>query len=121
MLRTHHHSKSIESKEAFFYMLRNPEILLYESSSYVGESKKADDPKDKKNIRKKLKRKVTSYNYYFSYNNKEWIIGCEVIKNEFEQPYFISLRKNKKPLRNRNLRGLRPSPTPKRKYYMSTD
>lgn len=97
MLRTHHHSKSIESKEAFFYMLRNPEILHYESSSYVGESKKEDDPKDKKNIRKKLKRKVTSYNYYyFSYNNKEWIIGCEVIKNEFEQPYFISLRKNKK-------------------------
>jgi len=93
-LKSGSHSKSIESKWAFVKAIESPDKLKHLERAKLGKGKDKSNPSDLKNIKDKEKRGVTAYNYYeFIYNDKKWIIGLEVIKDEYEQPYFIALKK----------------------------
>lgn len=96
ILKAYKHSRTIESKEAFLFALRNPNILSYEHSEELGDGKDMNNEEDRLNIQMKQQRGVVRYNIYtFTYNGKMWALGVEYIKKgsrEFEQPYFISER-----------------------------
>lgn len=89
------HASSSEAKWILQAMSENPDNFTYKSYQALGAGKDMNNPKDKKNIDLKKKRKVTGYNYYeFEYMGKTWLVDMEVIGyNKHEQPYSVRLQK----------------------------
>jgi len=62
----------------------------------LGKYKKGDPEKIKKNLDKKKKRGVVSYNYYdIIINKKQYLLNCEVFKGGYEKPYAVTKQRKK--------------------------
>lgn len=89
-LKSYKHTRSVQSKQCLLEAARHPEQLRHIRWAELGEGKNPDDPTDAKNIAKKVKRGVIGYNRYeFEFAGKTWVLGFEVIKKGYEQPYFV--------------------------------
>ena len=76
------HCRNKEELDAAEFIWNNPQCLEFVKYSKLGEVKDMTNEKAQKNIAKKEKRKVLSYNLYqFDYNNKKWRVKIEVYEN----------------------------------------
>lgn len=76
------HCRNKEELDAAEFIWNNPQCLEFVKSSKLGEVKDMTNEKVQKNIAKKEKRKVLSYNLYqFDYNKKKWRVKIEVYEN----------------------------------------
>lgn len=66
----------------------------YTHSALLGEGKKGDPEKVRKNLEKKQRRGVVSYNYYdVAIGGEVWELNCEVFKEGYEKPYALKRKK----------------------------
>ena len=92
-LRGYAHTRNIDSKYCLLKAIQNPGKLRHRNYEALGARKDLSDPIDAQNVKRKADRGVTGYNFYeFDYKGKTWILGFEVIKGEYEQPYFVALK-----------------------------
>lgn len=90
------HARALETKVLITTFKENQNLFQFKERRELGEGKDLSNKKDRNNISRKQKRGVLHYNvYYYKYKGKNWIIGFENIRNEFEQPYFIGIEKEK--------------------------
>lgn len=69
----------------------------YTHSALLGEGKKGDSEKIKKNLKKKRQRGVVSYNYYsIMIDGENWELNCEVFKKGFEKTYALRKKRTNK-------------------------
>lgn len=88
--RVVNHIRRYEEFQAVEYIWNNLSKLHYERVDPLGSRKNKNDPKDLKNIERKIKRGVVSYHIYsFRFNNETWIANVEEHKKGFEQLYNI--------------------------------
>lgn len=75
---------------AAYYLQQNISELTFIQNSPLGEKKDMSRKKDKRNVEKKKKRGVTSYNIYnLSIGQNNYTCFMEVHKNGFEQLYAV--------------------------------
>lgn len=92
-LKSYKHTRSVQSKHCLLEVIRHPERLRYREWEPLGARKDLSNPKDVANIEKKKARGVIGYNIYeFDYVGKTWVLGLEIIKDGYEQPYYIALK-----------------------------
>lgn len=85
------HCRSIEELDVVKEVWNNPQKLIFERISQLGEGKDLTDDKAVKNLEKKKERGVVSYfTYRFEYMGKIWEIKTELIRDKYEQFYSIA-------------------------------
>lgn len=88
------HATNFEAIGAVSFIWNNPGRLRYRSSEFLGARKNLGTVEGIRNVRKKMKRGVSHYNFYsFTYRRKEWIVVAEQHKRGFEQFYSIGKKK----------------------------
>lgn len=84
------HCMNHRTIDAALDMWDNPSNLKFKRVSPLGEGKDLDSEIAQKNLQKKQRRGVISYNAYeYNYGGEVWIVKLEVHRNGFEQPYHI--------------------------------
>ena len=82
------HSYNSDELNAAKFIWNNPNSLVFDRVSPLGEVKDMNKEENIRNISAKRRRKITQYLIYsFNYNGKRWLIKTEQHKRGFEQFY----------------------------------
>jgi hypothetical protein len=83
-----YHSRNKEEADIFNHITEYLDDLVPDCFSPLGEVKNMDDPKDRKNVAKKINRGVTGYYWYSAViNGEKWRIKTEIFKGKAEALY----------------------------------
>lgn len=88
------HFKRPEEKMVISSLINRLPERKYTHSAQLGVGKKGDPEVIRKNLEKKRRRKVISYNYYdITIDGETWELNCEVFIDNFEKPYALKRKK----------------------------